>query len=147
MEKTHYQVAPTKVSLLIDLNYQTRQYKFEGISRLEDSVTFFKPVAAWLYELEEVISNSIETSTTKQQHRFVFFLTYFNSASGKYVFEIMEILSKINSIIEDYKFHHDGTAPFSLVVDWLFEEGDEMMKEVGEEMQDITEFQFNFIEV
>jgi len=147
MEKTHYHVAPTKVSLLVDLNYNTRQYKFEGMSRLEDSVTFFQPVIAWLEELQEIVADSISTSTGQQQHRFVFYLTYFNSASGKFVFEIMEILSKMNSIIEDYKFHHDGSAPFSIAVDWLFDEGDDMMKEVGEEMQDITEFPFNFLEV
>ncbi len=61
-------------------------------------------------------------------------MNYFNSSSAKFILDV---------IVEVHKFHLDG---YSIKIDWYFDEGDDDMLETGEDLSDMVDFPFNFIE-
>ncbi|HZJ73817.1 MAG TPA: SiaC family regulatory phosphoprotein, partial [Perlabentimonas sp.] len=61
--------------------------------------------------------------------------TYFNSSSAKFIFDLVFLLSQIIK---------DGVP---LKIYWYFDEDDEEMKEVGEELAEVAKTNLNFVEV
>lgn len=108
-------------------------FEIEGCSRPENVRTFFIPLVAWL--------NQLLTEADKYVDHFKdnpavlkFKLSYFNSASAKFILDILLLLNKI------YK------QGVNLSIEWHYEKGDEDMLEVGEELIDLVDFNFKFVE-
>jgi hypothetical protein len=60
-------------------------------------------------------------------------MTYFNSASSKFLLDVM---------LEFMKFMSKGNK---IEVNWYYEEGDDEILESGEEIADMLGYNFNFI--
>lgn len=116
-------ISSTIKSLEISLDAETGKLLFSGRSYPENSVVFFKPVIEWLNQY--ALHPAAHTECT-------FMIEYFNSASRKNVIEIFKILDLIS------KSGHPVT------VIWDFEEGDDTMKETGEEYQNLFRLDFKF---
>jgi hypothetical protein len=99
-----------------------------GASRPENARKFYEPV---LHYLENFIAQKPATSTPLSvEVKF----TYFNSASMVYINEIFKLVKKI---------HNNGMR---ILIDWYYNEDDEVLREAGQELSELTGLYFNLIE-
>jgi len=100
-------------------------FEFSGKSLPEDVTSFYAPIFEWISSYGEDANES---------SKFVFKMTYFNTASSKI---ILDILMRLETLHEEGK---------DITIEWHYEEDDEDMQEAGEEYADIVEVPFTFIE-
>ena len=130
--------------LIIEATPHSPEIKFEpangkffiaGVSRPEDVRTFYYPVVEWLRNFleEEVKTGKISFDETNPLILDVK-LKYFNSSSAKFLFDIFSELGNID------------TEGGKIKIRWYYESGDDDMFEAGEELSEIAEIPFEFIE-
>jgi hypothetical protein len=111
----------TKNSPAVTFDKENSIFKVSGRSIVEDPNKFYMPLYNWL---EDYIQNPNENT------EFVFDLEYFNSSSARQVMKLIMLLEKLvdtNKLIK---------------VKWLYEEGDEMSQERGEEIKAVSKLDF-----
>ena len=110
-------------------------YEISGISRPENVREFYYPVINWLNEFEkEVLNKKVLKFDEKHPLNFNFKMNHFNSSSAKFMYDVMREL---------VKFHKKNHV---IRILWYFEKEDEDMKYAGEEMSELLEIPFQFIE-
>lgn len=107
----------------IDFNPETGVFEMSGVSLIENTLDFYRPVMKWL---EEYLKTPFCTTT------FVFKLTYSNTSSLQFIYDIIHLI---------YSEHHKKTV---LSVVWYYASDDIDMKEVGEDYQDSFDLDFTF---
>lgn len=110
----------------INLNFKEKRFVFEGRSLPENPEEFYAPVLNHLGQF-------LLTKPDKLQVDFK--LDYFNTASSKKIYEILELFVKG---FEDQS---------KLVINWFYVKEDEDMKEAGEDMKDLSGLAINSIEI
>ena len=123
---------PTPNSPRIVLDPENRSFEFSGESRPENVRKFYLPILEWLeaYTAEqEKLSDDERTFGLLCQFNF----EYFNSTSAKYILDIFKSLNAINAL------------GIELEIKWLYEEDDEDMLEVGQEMSRMSRLSFEYI--
>jgi hypothetical protein len=118
-----------KVNFVIE----TGLLEISGVSRPEDVAGFYEVPLQWLERLEESILKSGSRYEFQDLH-LVFQLSYFNSASSKY---IIQMLRHVKNLL-----NHG----INIMIDWFYEEGDDKMMEDGEDLAEAVELEFNYIE-
>ena len=100
--------------------FDTKSGKFEitGKACPENVVEFFKPILEWLDNYKD---NPIEKTV------FEFKLEYYNTASSKMLFVIMQKLEPI------------AEAGKEVLIRWYFPEDDEALEEAGEEFDELID--------
>jgi len=125
-------IEPTFNSPSVILDPESNQFNFSGESRPENVRKFYLPILEWLdsfaKEQSEMASSARSSSL---QVRFNF--EYFNSTSAKYILDIFKALNVLNDL------------GIEILVKWLYEEDDEDMLEVGEEMSRMSKLKFEYI--
>ena len=111
----------------IDLNPANLTMLFSGVSRPENVGLFYQEIIDWVLELAEEYEKGMPETL-----KLIFKLEYCNSASQKYFLIMLENLIEIKK------------QGLNLVVDWFFDEGDEKMREDGEDISDAIGIKFNF---
>lgn len=111
----------TKNSPEIILDKENSTFKIAGRSIVEDPGEFYSSIHNWL---EDYVKSPLPNTD------FVFDLEYFNSSSARQIMEIIMILEKIQK---------SGNA---VKVSWMYEEGDEMSKERGDEIKLVSKLDF-----
>jgi len=107
-------------------------FEISGFSRPENVIGFYRPILKWLEEYnEKVLSQNIKFE--KSILTINMKMTYFNSASSKFLLDIL---------LEFMKFHSKGNK---VEVNWYYEDGDDEILESGEEISDMLGYTFNFI--
>ena len=125
-------IEPTANSPRIVLDPESRNFEFAGESRPENVRKFYLPVLEWLEAYttaQEALSDDERTFGLQCQFNF----EYFNSTSAKYILDIFKSLNAINALGID------------LEIKWLYEEDDEDMLEVGQEMSRMSKLPFEYI--
>ena len=125
-------IEPTANSPRIVLDPETRNFEFSGESRPENVRKFYLPVLEWLeaYTTEQgTLRDDERTFGINCQFNF----EYFNSTSAKYILDIFKSLNAINAL------------GIGLEIKWLYEEDDEDMLEVGQEMSRMSKLPFEYI--
>lgn len=123
----------TKATPSIHIDVNSREFEIAGCSRPENVREFYMPVINWF---ENAVNNTGEIKSKVDDEEvlnFDFKLSYFNSASAKF---ILDILLYINQI------HSEG---INIKINWYYEEGDEDMRDVGEELAEMVDFEFKYI--
>lgn len=100
-------------------------FEVSGVSRPENPMEFYQAVIDWL---DEYIQSPNDSTTVDFQFE------YFNTSSLKY---FLIILSKFKEIEEGGK---------SVNINWRYDEEDDEMLEVGENLEELSELEFNYIE-
>jgi hypothetical protein len=118
-------IKPSATSLNIFLDAQSGQLSFSGRSISEHSIEFFRPVIDWIERY---------SVSPAQKTECIFQLEYFNSAARKSLIEIFKRMQDM----------HKKGQPVSVF--WHYEEGDEGMKELGEEYASLFTMPFRFKE-
>jgi len=111
-------------------------FEISGFSRPEDVRTFYSPILKWFDDLESEIGTPyFPARYEKEPIKFEFKLSYFNSASAKF---LLDVLMQINSLY---------TRGIQIEIKWYYEEGDDEILESGEELAEMVDFDFEFIVV
>jgi hypothetical protein len=107
-------------------------FVIEGKSAPEDVRSLYYPVIEWIKQLSgETLNNN--PYTPEKPLTFKINLSYFNSSSAKFLFDIFIHLKEIK----------DHNVP--VVVEWYYEEEDTDMLEAGEDLAMTTGNEFVFI--
>jgi hypothetical protein len=117
-------IEKTRYTLEVELNKDTGILEMTGSSYPENALDFFTPIIEW-------IKNYI--STIKNQVVLHLRVSYLNTSSTKCILDIFEILEQ---------YHQ---AQGKVEVNWYYAEGDEDIKETGEELCEDIDLPFNFI--
>jgi hypothetical protein len=126
-------IEETQATPKVILDLFNDNYEIEGCSRPENVREFYLPIIGWLKEYYQNIDDKLIAKYTDNQLVFKFKLDYFNSSSAKF---ILDILILINNIYE---------KGLNIRIDWYYDENDDDMKEVGEELSEVVDFQFKYI--
>jgi len=124
----------TDVTPEIVFNPENCLFEISGCSRPEDVRDFYYPVLNWL----EKCKNKILEQKAKYEEKpitFNFKFSYFNSSSAKFIFDI---ITEINT------FYLEG---INIKIYWCFDEGDDDMKEAGEDLSEMCNIPFNYITI
>lgn len=119
----------------INLNPEERLFEFKGVSRPENAINFYTNIYNWFADYESSLKKIVYAGQDKFSITCNFYFTYFNSASSKMIYTILEILKGIKKL------------GFGLTINWHYDSGDDQMREDGEELSEAIELFFNLIEV
>jgi len=123
-------IEPTFNSPSVILDPGSNKFEFSGESRPENVRKFYLPILEWLEKFaEEQKGSSARLSNLLVQFDF----EYFNSTSAKYILDIFKALNVLNDI------------GIEIQVKWLYEEDDEDMLEVGQEMSRMSKLEFEYV--
>ena len=112
-------ITPTDETAGIVLDKENGVFEITGRSLPEDSAEFFDPVLHWVKEYKQ---------SPNPVTNIIFKLDYFNTASSKF---IQDILSQLEGV--------DGVK-----VSWFYYEDDESMEEAGIEFSEFVQIPFEF---
>ncbi|HOB84818.1 MAG TPA: DUF1987 domain-containing protein [Bacteroidales bacterium] len=127
IEPTH--ISPT-IRFIPDLN----DFLISGMSAPEDVRALYYPVIEWMDKFNsELISGNYKIFSETNPMILKIDLNYFNSASAKFLLDILLELKKIRE---------SGTP---VVVEWYYEEDDIDMKEAGEDLSELVEMELKYI--
>ena len=98
--------------------------EIKGRSIPENSIEFYKPLVEWL---ESYSGSPMGLTQVNVQ------LEYFNTSSSKC---ILDVFKKLEAI-------HKGKN--EVIINWFYEEDDEDMLEVGQEMSRMSKLSFEYI--
>ena len=100
------------------------KFSFTGTSIPENSKKFFEPIIKWIEEYNQ----------NPNKETFVNFkMNYFNTASTKYIFDIMVLFKEV------------AKAGNILVYNWYFHQDDEDMYEAGVGFSKMVRHPFNYV--
>lgn len=125
-------IEPTEFTPKISFDPENNIFEISGFSRPENVMGFYKPILQWL---EDFHSNVLASNTNYEKSNLTLNLkmTYFNSASSKFLLDVL---------LEFMKFMSKGNI---VDVNWYYEEGDDEILESGEEIADMLGYNFSFI--
>lgn len=126
-------IEETKATPSVILDIDNRKFEIAGCSRPENVREFYMPVINWFesaLDKTEEVKTKLSTDGTVD---FDFKLSYFNSASAKFILDILLYINQLHNSDIDIK------------INWYYEEGDEDMRDVGEELAEMVDFEFKYI--
>jgi SiaC family regulatory phosphoprotein len=125
-------IEPTANSPQILLDPEAGKFEFSGESRPENVRKFYLPVLEWM-EAYTASMADLGKDERPSGLKCLFNFEYFNSTSAKYILDIFKSLNAIHAL------------EISLDIKWLYEEDDEDMLEVGQEMSRMSKLEFEYI--
>ena len=115
-------IKATKITPKVLFNTEKDIYEIIGRSIPQNSEMFYLEVIEWL-------KNNLSTD---KKISLVIYMDYFNSSSNKHILNIIDLINKTN----------EGNK-----IIWKFDEDDEEMKEVGEQIQFLSSAKFDYQEI
>ena len=125
MEKNSYIVEQSYKTPLINFDGVTGNFEIKGKSIPDNSLKFYEPLLAWL---DNYVQNSAPKTNLKIQ------LDYLNTDSTKCM---IDLFRKLEQILKNGKGE--------IIINWLYEEQDDSMLEVGEDYKSFIKIPFNLI--
>jgi len=130
-----YTVKPSDLNPEVIFDPLNNKFEMSGSSRPEDVRELYYPMLEWFRDFrDKCAQNAFPGYTKRNPLVFKVTLDYFNSSSAKFLYDIFEELNTINQ------------NSFPVEVHWYYNESDEDMRDAGEEMQNLVELEFRFIE-
>ena len=126
-------ITPTYKTPRVLFDPENFQFELEGDSRPEDVRKFYYPILDALSEFLEAVTHPLEKKYEENTFNFKFRLGYFNSASAKFIFDILSLAKKM----------HDNKLRVKVL--WCFEEDEDDVKDAGEEFSEILHFPFSYV--
>lgn len=121
-----YFIRSSRVTPSIYFNPAKGIFDMRGKSSPENPLAFYNYV---LESLDGYAENGVSTMTANLAFE------YFNTSSSKCLYIFMKKLSKIDEMGK------------KVVINWYYENGDEDMKEAGEDLCSFFDMDFNFMEI
>ncbi|MDZ4666114.1 MAG: DUF1987 domain-containing protein [Bacteroidota bacterium] len=115
----------TKHSPFVTLDHTTGVFEVKGSSFLDNAHDFYMPLILWVREYTKK-----PHSTTK----VLFELNYINTSSQRMLFDFLKELNAL---------HKAGN---NVHIDWLYDESDYDLRDVGEDLLSFMDFSYKIIE-
>jgi hypothetical protein len=128
------QISKTEFTPDVTFNPATNELIFEGVSRPENVAEFYIPIIDWITNYESVLYKNHVLGGKKFDVRIIFKFSYFNSSSAKMIFTLLESIRRINMM------------GYNIQIEWHYDEGDDQMKEDGDELSEAIDIPFSFFE-
>lgn len=119
-------IKKTKKTPLIHLNIKDSVFQIKGPSFSEEIIDVFNPIIKWIDDNIPGLENELICEL---------YFTVLNSASHKKIFQI---LIRLNSFLDNGKF---------IKVKWYYDEDDEDIMEMGEDLIELINIPFELIPV
>jgi len=127
-------IDPTHISPTIRFIPEKNDFSITGMSAPEDVRALYYPVIEWIDKFnDELQSGNYKIFNETNPLTLKIDLNYFNSASAKFLLDILLELKKIRE---------SGTP---VIVEWYYEEDDIDMKEAGEDISELVEMELKYI--
>ena len=120
-------IDPTNVTPYVMLDTSSELFELKGRSSPEVSINFYTPIYEYL--------ENAQVSTSGGDFVANFALEYFNTSSTKCLLGILKRLSN---------FQDKGKK---VVVNWYYEEDDEDVLEIGQDLSYFVAIEFNFVPI
>lgn len=117
----------------IQFNPVTNEFIFNGVSRPENVSEFYAPIIDWIADYESLLYKNHVLGGKKFEVHIIFKFSYFNSASSKMIYSFLESIRRISMM------------GYIIIIDWYYENGDDQMKEDGEELSEAIDIHFNYM--
>ncbi len=124
-DKNRVIIDPTSVTPYVVIDPEEHLFEIKGRSSPEVSINFYTPIYEYLEGYQ--VSDSAGDFTAN------FALEYFNTSSTKC---LLGVLKRLASIQKKGK---------KVVVNWYYEEDDEDVLEIGEDLSYFVDLEFNFL--
>ena len=123
-------IEPTEFTPKVNFDIKNRKFELIGTSRPEDVVSFYESI---IFKVETFVNTILEEEINSGDFNFnlVFDLDYMNSASSKYILQILDYFKKLY------------LKKASVNVDWYYEDIDDQIFEDGEDLSDVIKIPFN----
>ena len=132
MQKLHIQ--QTHTSPEIYFSPEENKFTIRGTSAPEDVRALYYPVIEWIrIFIDDVLDGEFKEFNADNPLRFRIDLSYFNSSSAKFLFDILTELKRL---------HSSGTP---VLIEWYFEEGDPDMEDAGNDISLLVGLEFSYI--
>ena len=125
-------IEATEFSPKIVFDIKNRKFELVGISRPEDVVAFYESI---IYKTESYVESILNEENNLEDFVFNlrFDLDYMNSASSKYILQILDYFKKL---------YVKGAK---IIVEWYYEDIDDQIFEDGEDLSDVIKIPFKLI--
>ena len=124
----------TELTPKVDFNLNTGVFEISGVSRPEDVLVFFDTPLDWIQTLTIALSENSSLASQLPPLRLIFNLSYYNTSSSKHMIQLLKSLKTVA----------DYGVP--LTVEWHYEEGDDKMRDDGEDLAELVDMEFEFVE-
>ena len=126
-------IEPTEFSPKVIFDVKNKRFELSGVSRPEDVVAFYESITL---KAEDYVSQMLKNEDVLKELTFelTFDLIYINSASSKYILQILDIFKKLSlkgSVVN---------------CNWYYEDVDDQILEDGEDLSEVIRMDFNFID-
>jgi hypothetical protein len=125
----------TNTTPKVSFDAKERLLEISGYSRPENVRDFYAPLLQWIEDFKSSILASKSVGIDPDAVTFKFKFIYFNSSSAKFIYDIILQLNEMQS----------HKIPLKLY--WYFDEDDDELREAGEELSDMANLPFFYIEV
>ncbi|MGE0077583.1 MAG: DUF1987 domain-containing protein [Bacteroidales bacterium] len=128
-------IEQTNVSPFVHFNPKLEVYELAGYSRPENVRDFYFPVINWLDEFKNDQIARKNAGESLSTINFDFKFIYFNSSSAKFLYDIVIILNEMQKL------------ELPININWHYDKDDDELREAGEELSDMAQVPFKFIEI
>lgn len=120
-----------------EVSFKPNEHTLEigGYSRPENVRSFYMPLITWLEDYKNWLKEELKTNQSIGPVTFRFKYIYFNSSSAKFMSDIILLLSDMQK------------SGIPLKVYWFFDGDDDELREAGEELSDMANIPFHFVEI
>jgi hypothetical protein len=132
MQKLYFE--PTDLTPEINFSPDENKFIIRGISSPEDVRALYYPVIEWIkIFIDDIIEGTVRVFNKNSPVRMHIDLSYFNSSSAKFLFDIFTELKRLK------------VSEVPVVVEWFYEDEDLDMREAGSDIAELVEMEFTFI--
>ena len=109
-------------------------FSISGMSSPEDVRAMYYPVIEWInIFVDDIIEGAVKAYSRDNPVRLHIDLSYFNSSSAKFLFDILTELKRL------------ALANVPVVIVWLYENEDIEMKEAGVDLAELVGMEFMYV--
>jgi len=119
-----------------EINFSPSENIFliRGTSSPEDVRALYYPVIEWIkIFIDDLLEGEYKHFNNKNPLKFRIDMSYFNSSSAKFFYDIFSELKRVTS------------SDIPVIVEWCYDEEDNDMKEAGEDIAQLAEMKFTYI--
>ena len=127
-------IEPTGLTPEIKFSPDENIFVISGISSPEDVRALYYPVIDWIRTfVDDIMGGTVKVYHKDSPLKMHVDLSYFNSSSAKFLFDIFSELKRLKS------------SEVPVVVEWFHEAEDTDMREAGSDIAELVEMEFTYI--
>jgi len=127
-------IEPTHTTPEIKFSPSENIFLIRGTSSPEDVRALYYPVSEWIkIFIDDLLEGEYKHFNNKNPLKFRIDVSYFNSSSAKFFYDIFRELKRVIS------------SDIPVIVEWCYDEEDNDMKEAGADIAQLAEMKFTYI--